>query len=282
MVAATLNDLITCLEYGTSLHIAVLFLGERTGEGLQLPDYRTIHKSPVCDAMKARGRGLLRCVRCRNIALRRVLAEQRAFGGLCINGVYEYVHPVLLDGEVAAVLFVGNILPEDARKLRRRLDGREELLSLMEANFPKERCAVICAVLDGYICKALEAGGARREDRDPLIENIKAYIEENLEYGAQPCDLAPIFHYNEKYLGRLFKARVGVPLSAYVNKRRLERARQMLRGKETVTVIAARVGFNSVTYFNRVFKAAYGLSPTAYRARASERKPVADARNMLI
>jgi AraC-like DNA-binding protein len=52
---------------------------------------------------------------------------------------------------------------------------------------------------------------------------------------------------------------------------RLEESERLLTedGSATVTDVAYAVGFNSLSYFCRCFQEAYGVTPAAYRSRAS-------------
>ena len=265
---ANLSELIAFLEYGTRLHIGVLFFGNNGREALRLPYPSTIHTCPVCDEMKSRPNGFARCYKCRNAAIAAALDRKHAFGGLCINGVYEYIHPILLEGEVVAIVFIGNILPPDAAKITHRLGAKCNLLDTMERNFTIEQCERAGVLIEGYIRMLLQLAPKTPSDFEPLVENLKGYIEDNLEYTLDLSLLARMFHYNEKYLGRLFKRRTGESFSAYVNARRVERACHLLdEGRESITAIATRVGFNNVSYFNRCFRARMGMSPVQYRAR---------------
>ena len=45
----SLSDLITSLEWGTKLHISVVFLGEHGNRMTVLPYSQHIHKTPACD-----------------------------------------------------------------------------------------------------------------------------------------------------------------------------------------------------------------------------------------
>ena len=77
-----------------------------------------------------------------------------------------------------------------------------------------------------------------------------------------------MYHYNEKYLGTLFKKQTGLSFHDYLNHRRLYRSRMLLeQSGDSILSIATRVGFNNVTYFNRLFKAYYGVSPSQMRAK---------------
>ncbi len=266
MEYSNLRDLIAHLEYGTKLHIGVLFLGNYAFEALRPRQESTIHSSAVCTEMKARRGGFERCYLCRNTAIDKACREKQAFGGLCINGVYEYVHPILENGEVVCVLFVGNILPRKDERIKRRLGSETRLLSTMEAEYSSSRCASLCALLESYIrflhLHALDKG--EETEREPLLENIKSYVESNLEYDITLTSLSRIFHYNEKYLGRWFKQKSGLSFRAYLNARRVEYAKRLLLDGHPVALAAVRAGFNNTPYFNRVFKSLTSCTPSEF------------------
>jgi AraC-like DNA-binding protein/mannose-6-phosphate isomerase-like protein (cupin superfamily) len=71
------------------------------------------------------------------------------------------------------------------------------------------------------------------------------------------------------HLARSMRAHYGVTPTAFVTGLRLERAAALLAGgAEPVTVIAARCGFASQSYFTRCFTAAHGIPPRAFRQAA--------------
>ncbi|MBQ8743332.1 MAG: helix-turn-helix domain-containing protein [Clostridia bacterium] len=270
MIYGNLNDLIDSIEYGTKLHIGVLFLGNYGNEMLSLPRRKQIHACPICDEMKSRRGGFRRCFYCRNAAIKKAMETKEPFSGLCINGVYEYTHPVIINGEVASIIYIGNILPEKERseKLIRKLDKSAGLIDTAEKDFSEMRCKTVSYVIEGYIRMSLELFPSRMVSKsfDRLIDNIKNYIEANIEFDIDLTLLSRIFHYSEKYLGRLFKKNVGVSFSEYLSSRRVEIARDLLLScDDTVINISSRVGFNNVTYFNKIFKKYYGCSPSTYR-----------------
>ena len=52
----------------------------------------------------------------------------------------------------------------------------------------------------------------------------------------------------------------------YMNQYRLEMASRQLAGTELpITSIALESGFNNISYFNRVFKKKFGVTPKEYR-----------------
>ena len=264
-----LYDLIRYLQNGTRLHIGVSFFGSFGNEKCRLPHAHTIHSSPVCAELKQDSGGFRRCFRCRNMALRKALESKRPFGGLCTGGVFEYTHPVLVGGEVAAVIFIGNILVGEGEneRLMKRLGERRELLATMEDRLTAADAAAMAEILDSYIRLLLKEGeDALSEKKNSLIGNVKSYICESLEFDLGTAHIASVFHYNKSYLGRLFKQETGMSIASYLHSVRLERAKALLlHTRLPVIEIAARCGFSEVAYFNRVFKAAEKMTPTEFR-----------------
>lgn len=116
MVYKTLAEMITFLEYGTKLHIGVLFFGNHGNEMCTLPHSRIIHISPLCDMFKNQSKkGYDRCFACRNLALKKAIATKQSFGDICINGIYEYTRPVIVDDEVVCIIYIGNVFDEKRR-----------------------------------------------------------------------------------------------------------------------------------------------------------------------
>ena len=205
------------------------------------------------------------------MVIRKARETKRPFGGLCTGGVYEYTHPVVVGEAVAAIVFIGNILPrrEENARLLSRIGERRDLLATMEETLSEADAAAMAEILDAYIRLLLEAGGdALVEKKNSLIDNVKSYIRESTEFDLGTAHIAAVFHYNKSYLGRLFKQETGMSIASYLHSVRLERAKELLlQSRLPIIEIAARCGFSDVTYFNRVFKAVEKITPTEYRAR---------------
>ena len=198
----SLSNLIDALEYGTRLHISVFFISNHGNIKTNLPIRQKFHTAQVCQAEKASTAGYAACVRCRNAVLKMAVRHKRSFGGCCVKGIYEYCRPVLYNGEVACVVFIGNILPQEAERqlaLRQRLG--DELVNTLESDFSEDRCVQVADLLETYILHLLQSyRGSEDATYDPLLENIKGYIGDNLRYGFFMPELAEVFNYNEKYI----------------------------------------------------------------------------------
>jgi len=66
----------------------------------------------------------------------------------------------------------------------------------------------------------------------------------------------------------VFKKQTGLTFSQYRTRQRLEKACQLLDDRERrVSDVAFEAGFESIPYFNRAFRRAFGCSPSEYRVR---------------
>lgn len=101
-----------------------------------------------------------------------------------------------------------------------------------------------------------------------LVRSI-AFIEANLsDAELAPTEIAAAQHISTRYLHKLFSAE-GTTVSAWIRQRRLENCSHDLRdpalAARSVSAIAARWGLPDASHFSRLFRAAFGTSPTEYR-----------------
>ena len=118
---------------------------------------------------------------------------------------------------------------------------------------------------------------AAAHPRGELLLRARAYAEARLSDPLlSPGEIADATHVSKRYLHRLFEAE-GVTVSAWIRRRRLDGCRRDLadpaRLGETVTSIGARWGLTNPAHLSRLFRDAYGVSPTDYRAAARLDEP---------
>jgi AraC family transcriptional regulator len=106
-------------------------------------------------------------------------------------------------------------------------------------------------------------GGLPAHLRRRLAEHIEAHLDQPLTLGA----LAAQACLSEYHFLRLFRASFGMPPHAWVAARRIERARQLLRGTAlSMQRVADECGYGDLAHFSRRFRQAVGCPPTRYRA----------------
>lgn len=92
------------------------------------------------------------------------------------------------------------------------------------------------------------------------------YIHKNYACPITASSLAKANYISESHLCRRFKRAVGMPLTQYVNRLRIEKAAVLLcNTDEDIAAVARRVGIEDPGYFDRLFRRYTGTSPGAYR-----------------
>ena len=99
-----------------------------------------------------------------------------------------------------------------------------------------------------------------------LVKQAYAYIQQNYTRSFSLEELSETIGVSKSYLSRIFKMDTGIPLWDYLNRYRIQKAKELLLiTNESITAIAADVGYEDTSYFSRVFHEIAGCSPRAYR-----------------
>lgn len=115
----------------------------------------------------------------------------------------------------------------------------------------------------------LDADPAARDPHQVLLQKITRHIDANLAApDLSPGSIAAAHYISTRHLHALFR-QADTTVSTWIRERRLERCRADLidpvLADRTVSAIAARWGFTDAAHFSRVFKSAYGVSPSELR-----------------
>lgn len=94
-----------------------------------------------------------------------------------------------------------------------------------------------------------------------MIDFIHKHYADNLRLEA----LAGLLNYSTAYLGQLFKNKTGEYFNTYLDRVRIQKAKELLGQGMKVYEVAESVGYTSVNYFYSKFKRYEGRSPSEYR-----------------
>ena len=103
------------------------------------------------------------------------------------------------------------------------------------------------------------------------VVRIKRYIGCHLLNRITLDEISEYAGMNRTYFCLFFKRHFGTGLTDYINLERMKKASSLLgQGLTSVSDVARECGFPNVTYFNRVFRKNYGMSPTEYRNKVQK------------
>lgn len=96
------------------------------------------------------------------------------------------------------------------------------------------------------------------------LKNLLAYCSENYTEPITLDSLAAALHLNKYYVSHLFKERMNMGFTDFVNNLRIEHACNLLSQDTNITDVAFSSGFSSIRTFNRVFSQNIGMTPRDY------------------
>lgn len=102
-----------------------------------------------------------------------------------------------------------------------------------------------------------------------ILNGVAAYLEEKYMKELTLDKVAGMACMSRFGFCRTFKERFGQSFISYLNSIRVKNAAELLKKPNlTITEIAQFVGYKSITHFERMFRAVYGVSPGKYRKTA--------------
>jgi len=127
----------------------------------------------------------------------------------------------------------------------------------------------ICGLIDTYDSNV----NIRNNNIDStFIEKIKNYIDVNIDKQISLSIVAEKFNMSLSYISRIFRDGTGTNFSDYVLIKKIEKAAELLmtERKADVSEIAERLGYFNLSYFSKLFKERYGITPLQYRKKNIE------------
>lgn len=204
-------------------------------------------------------------------------ARQRV-GAVVIQFSETFIAPVLQYPECASI---ATLLRKSERGLffRKQRAGKvTEKIQQLSAATGVEKLLGLIEVLH-LLCKTnaepvstsamLHASTDQAEER---INKVFQHIYRNYKRPFRIDQLARLIHLSPGAFCKFFKKITGKTFSDYVNDLRVARASTLLLETDRhITQIAYEVGFESITYFNRVFSRKKKTTPRAFRAELKAR-----------
>jgi len=281
-----LQSLLTVLTKESKISICIHDVSGITNyESFNLPLNFQIHSKPFCNIAKSTTFGYQLCTSCKMRANRKASRELNLFFGYCPYGIFEFVKPVVMDGKLLCIIYLGN-LSFDLQTTKNKIHKACKITKVCEQSLLDAVNDIHFAdnfdfyihyinVIDSYIKFLHEKSKFEvpKSKNHWAVSLLKNYIESNFNQNITLKGFSKLYFVNEKYIGRLFKKQMEITFHEYLNNIRIENAVKLLsETDDNIINIAYQCGFQNVTYFNRVFLKKTKMTPTKFRKNIRSKK----------
>lgn len=123
--------------------------------------------------------------------------------------------------------------------------------------------------LTRHICESIEAAvGDSKSSLSLAVRTARSFIIGNYMRDISLNDVANVVNLSPVYFSGLFKKEIGENFIDYLNRVRIDAAKNMLKDvRYHVSEVAESCGFSDTRYFARIFKRIVGITPSDYRKR---------------
>ena len=266
----------------TGLPFDFVDLRMRSSEKLQAQRLFT----PFCALVNSTHLGRLACERDDQKAASTCLQGGECLSRRCHLGLTDITIPIAVNGKAVGLLCTGQLLYR--RPTRQGFQRIQKRLASLGVDMKKARQAYlnlpvlekqrVTAIIDLMQMVAELIGNQKLQTLKTVVLHhplSKALDFIEARY-AEPLTLplvAKAAGLSVSRLAHVFKAQVGMSVTAYLNMVRVNSARDYLTNSSMrVSEIAFQVGFGNLSHFNHVFRQATGLPPTQYRQQHTSTK----------
>jgi AraC-like DNA-binding protein/ligand-binding sensor protein len=259
----------------------------RLGHTEQIPrEGERAEQNGFCQAMSGSARCAQLCSAAHDGLRARESGAGKGCSGSCFARMMETAVPLRCGGSVVAWLWTGQVFVqgEGSRSFNEVAsvltgagcdDGEvRRLRQLWEATpaVGAEKYRGIVVLLEAFARQLADFANrlviASRPQEPAAVTKARHFIRENLTERLTLEDVSRHSGLSPHHFCKVFRKSAGVNLIEYINRSRVEIAKQLLvKDCARVSEVAFDIGYQSLSQFNRSFRSITGESPTQFRQR---------------
>ncbi len=187
---------------------------------------------------------------------------------------WEFIEPFL---ELQEGLMIKQMLESSVRGMRFKSDDTlvAKMMDITES-IGMERILKLIALLEDLSKKQSTFIASNTfhnvvsKKNEMRINKACIYIQNNYFHKIKLKEVADLIHLTESNFCKFFKKATGKTYSNYLNELRINEAcRMLMQSDKTINQISYDCGFETLSYFNRVFLEKKGSTPSKYKLSAS-------------
>lgn len=157
--------------------------------------------------------------------------------------------------------------PEFAKTIGGRMMNITQLTGMKRITELLQCLELMCECRESVVLASEGFSVAAKDCPDTRIDVVIDYINSHFtDWELRAHRLAEVAEMNKSAFSRRFKTVTGQTPTEYVNRLRLGYSRRLLLNRQkSVTNVCHASGFSSLSYFNKLFRTRFGMSPSEFR-----------------
>lgn len=230
------------------------------------------------------------CENCDMKALKKSKMTSEPYIYKCHSGLIDIAVPLIYSGEYIGSILIGQVLLEkdstfeidsiidkNIEKGLKSLGMKDAYKQLSKYNYSKINSIANLVYYSGiYIVKNIKDKKWHSHSMKNNLRNIElsespiglavTFIKNNLDTNIKLEKVASLCSMSVSHFSKIFKNEVGKTFKDYLNAKRIEKAKYLLReSNNPISAIAYSLGFEDTSYFTKIFKKYVGVTPTKYK-----------------
>lgn len=193
-----------------------------------------------------------------------IIQMKESFLGKDFLNITEFAHiKQLFKKAEYGLSFSGNTKQVAGEKLKQlpALNPFEQLISLLEIFHLLAQSDEI-TMLNSH-----PAGNKSLQKEQHRVAEAYRYVEENYDQKTDVNVIAHQLHFSTAAFCRFFKKNTRMTFTDFVNQYRINQAKNYLLQDKTVSETCYSIGFDSISYFNKLFNKITGENPSDFKKR---------------
>lgn len=143
---------------------------------------------------------------------------------------------------------------------------REIILNSSDILFYSRNAKEMVALFQKNIEEMLADVSEQPEDESGIIRKVRNIVEKEYMHDLGLNEVAAAVNLAPAYVSYIFKKETGTTLVKYITEVKMEKARALLvEGRLKINQVAEACGYENPSYFNRIFKNYFGVTPKQFR-----------------
>ena len=184
------------------------------------------------------------------------------------EGCMRLGHSLMSTNELS-IIYIQNLLYAIVKELYNKMPQveYEDALALAWEFFSEKKPQRVLEDFSKAVDRILTTVAQKETSTDSeLIGRLKRFIQREYKRDLSLADVAGEANLAPAYVSHVFKRETGQGIVEYITELKMKEARRLLMDKSLKVVqIAKSCGYENQSYFNKLFKAYYGMTPKQYR-----------------